>query len=321
MFKQNWEFSRQSDFTFTAVKISALFQQAFPDFKLCSYEVLSGGCANLNICVVSGTETYLLRIYLRDSTAAQREMNIAHLLQGFLPMPKFYYVGQFGEYTFAVIEHMHGISLRDLLLSGTCGPDFEIMWKVGKMLKSLQQFTFEKAGFFDDTLQVKEPFKSNDLKDFVLKTLRNTHVQRVLHKELLLKIESRFEKTNLSLLDACQPTLVHGDFDPANILVVKENNSWKISALLDFEFAFSGSYLQDIANMLRYAHKMPQAFKDCFLQGFDSALPKNYEEICKLLNISALLDILSRSDPSKRPIITADINELIDYFVDTKEFV
>lgn len=59
--------------------------------------------------------------------------------------------------------------------------------------------------------------------------------------------------------------LVHGDFDPANILVDRTEGIWKVTGILDWEFSFSGSALWDIANMLRYAHLMPPEFENAFL--------------------------------------------------------
>jgi aminoglycoside/choline kinase family phosphotransferase len=59
--------------------------------------------------------------------------------------------------------------------------------------------------------------------------------------------------------------LVHGDFDPTNILLDKINGSWVVAGILGWEFAFSGSCLWDVANMLRYAHKMPPEFQNSLL--------------------------------------------------------
>jgi Ser/Thr protein kinase RdoA (MazF antagonist) len=72
---------------------------------------------------------------------------------------------------------------------------------------------------------------------------------------------------------------VHGDFDPANILVDKVNDAWSVTGILEWEFAFSGSYLWDVANMLRYAHKMPLEFQNSFID----ALEKKWCQIAPLL--------------------------------------
>lgn len=75
--------------------------------------------------------------------------------------------------------------------------------------------------------------------------------------------------------------LTHGDYDPANMLVTQINNQWKISAILDWEFTFAGSYLLDIGMMLRYSHKIPAYFENSFLIGIkssDTSLPDNWKK-------------------------------------------
>jgi GNAT superfamily N-acetyltransferase len=112
--------------------------------------------------------------------------------------------------------------------------------------------------------------------------------------------------------------LVHGDFDPANILVDKINGSWVVTAILDWEFAFSGSCLWDVANMLRYAHKMPPEFQNSFIEALQKngiKLPAHWRTTTHLLNLSSLLDLLKRSDPQRHPNRCKDIRELRDYIL------
>ncbi len=69
----------------------------------------------------------------------------------------------------------------------------------------------------------------------------------------------------------------------------KVDSVWKVSCVLDWEFSFSGSVLSDVANMLRYAHKMPHEFQDAFLSGLASGgvtLPKNWRITIQLFNYS-----------------------------------
>ena len=112
--------------------------------------------------------------------------------------------------------------------------------------------------------------------------------------------------------------LVHADFDPANILIDQIDGKWQVVAILDWEFAFSGSMLCDVANMLRYAHKMPKEYQESFLLGLKKNnidLPEQWKIIIHLLNIVSLLDCLVRSDPENRPNQAADILSLIENIV------
>ena len=110
--------------------------------------------------------------------------------------------------------------------------------------------------------------------------------------------------------------LTHGDYEPANILVHKVSGKWQISAILDWEFAHSGSLLQDIANMLRYSHQLPYFFEEQFLHGLSESgviLPGHWRRTTHLLNLLALLDCLQRYDPLSRPKRLLDIKKLIEY--------
>jgi hypothetical protein len=80
-------------------------------------------------------------------------------------------------------------------------------------------------------------------------------------------------------------------------------------------FGLGVSYLWDVANMLRYAHKMPPEFQDAFLKGLGDGgiiLPENWRVTVNLLNLLSLLDVLKRSDPKDHSHQCADIRELID---------
>ena len=139
------------------------------------------------------------------------------------------------------------------------------------------------------------------------------------------------------LLTEDEKNLVHADFDLANIIVQEVYGIWKITGILDWEFSFSGSVLCDVANMLRYAHRMPSIFEEAFLQGLLSkskkgqsivskfrdqycvALPENWRITVHMLNLLSLLDCLVRSDPQNRPNQCSGIRELIDHILSELE--
>jgi aminoglycoside phosphotransferase (APT) family kinase protein len=64
------------------------------------------------------------------------------------------------------------------------------------------------------------------------------------------------------------PCLVHNDFGNRNILVRQENGKWGVAAILDWEFAFSGSPLLDVGHFLRYERRGAPLREPHFSQGF-----------------------------------------------------
>jgi aminoglycoside phosphotransferase (APT) family kinase protein len=89
--------------------------------------------------------------------------------------------------------------------------------------------------------------------------------------------------------------LLHSDFNPKNILV----RDSAVVAVLDWEFAFAGTPLFDIGNMLRFSDGYPPAYVDGFVAGFRAGgghLPARWREITEALDLFALADFLARPE-------------------------
>jgi Phosphotransferase enzyme family len=61
--------------------------------------------------------------------------------------------------------------------------------------------------------------------------------------------------------------LVHSDYNGKNLLAVADGGQWSITAVLDWEFAVSGSPLTGVGNMLRFRDAHPPGFADGFVAG------------------------------------------------------
>lgn len=318
-FKNNWEKTDQH-FQISPETIQAMVGLALPEKKLASHEVVSGGCANLNIKLhlVNEPQLFILRIYVRDKEAAYREEKLARLIKSSVSVPEVYFVGDVEGHRYAITEYMHGISLRGLLLNYSHESLRDVMFEAGQILASIQKYQFPKAGFFDDTLKIGHPTSNQDYITFAEKCLAHPTVLETIAQETINKIREYLEKYSFLFPDENQTHLVHGDYGPENILVDKIEGHWKITAILDWEFAHSGSTLWDVANMLRYAHHMPPLFEDSFLQGLKQGgvpLPENWRITIQLLNLSSLLDCLVRCSPKKSPSQCADIYDLINHII------
>lgn len=319
IFKQDWE-KTQSPTILSYNTIEAMLKQAHPQKKLLSYEMISGGCANLNIKINFEHEDNpsLLRIYLRDPAAQRREQKIGQLLYPTIPVPRTYYGGIYQNYNFAITEFMPGITLRDLLLSQHLYSLDDIMFKVGTMLAKVANNIFPTAGFFDHNLEIIQQTKPEDLLLFSQQYLHHQILKTHLTPQTRQKLSLFFEQYQPVLLNLTDHHLVHADFDPANILVNQIKGVWQVSAILDWEFSFAGSMMWDIANMLRYAHLMPPIFATSFIKGTESCgivLPPDWQVMVYLLNLISLMELLTRTDSEKYPRKRADICSLIDYFL------
>jgi aminoglycoside phosphotransferase (APT) family kinase protein len=317
-FKANWE--KASAEHLPQGMVEQMVRLAYPEENLLSYEVIKGGCANLNIKVYLEKKEapLILRVYLRDHEACYREQKLGQLLKGTIPIPYVYYIGESDGYYFAVSEFMPGIPLRDLLLGDLPHDLTAVMYEVGTVLSQIASYTFPKPGFFDQELNIAHELTDDFAIHFAKKCLQNENVASLLTIETCSQIRECLDQYGRFFPNSKENHLVHADFDPANILVDQIAGVWKIRGILDWEFAFSGSTLCDVANMLRYAHKMPSEFQDAFLQGLTDGgvtLPQNWQISVHMLNLLSLLDCLKRSDPQKRPNQCADIQDLIDHLL------
>ena len=319
MFKNMWE-KTQVNHNIDVQIIKAMISHTFPDAIVSDLQMIVGGCANINIkFTLIDSKPLLLRIYLRDKHAVYKEQKIAKLVKDSVPVPHVYIIGDFDDYRYAITEFIPGITLRDFLLNHFDEESTSsIMYDCGKMLAAIASYTFKAPGFFVDSLNVKNIAAEGDLQKFMIQSLRHPNVIQQLHTSVINEIAQIIARHADSFPDALAKNLVHGDYDPANILVIEEDGRWQISAVVDFEFAFSGSWLWDLSNMLRYAHKMPVNFQTAFLKGITDCgftLPSDWRVTLHVLNLASLLDCLTRTSIQEKPYQYQDICELLDYIV------
>lgn len=319
VFKENWEKSGP-DTHISTETITALIEHALPNKALVSYEIISGGCINVNIKLIleEPKKPLILRIYLRDPDCCYNEQKIASLLHGTVPVPEVYSIHDFVGYRYALVEFIPGITLRTLLLNYPKEDSANVVYNAGILLGTIQKHHFNQAGFFDKNFTVIPQQFPDDYVSFLEKCIHQTSVINTLGQATIDAIQHLVTQNAALFPNESDGNLVHGDYDPANILVDKINGQWQITAILDWEFAFSGSWLWDVSNMLRYTHQVPKWYEASFLKGLEDAgleLPENWRMSIKLLNLLSLLDILTRCEAGEKPCKQNDIVGLIKHII------
>jgi aminoglycoside phosphotransferase (APT) family kinase protein len=111
--------------------------------------------------------------------------------------------------------------------------------------------------------------------------------------------------------------LVHGDLGGRNILVAPTGDGdWRVSGLIDWENAFSGSPLWDVGSLFRYAKRYSETFRQRFERGYCEAggrLPEDWWRSARLLDATRLVSILN--DEQELPSVFAECRELIEAVV------
>jgi len=96
------------------------------------------------------------------------------------------------------------------------------------------------------------------------------------------------------------PCLVHGDCNGSNLLFRRgASGAWELAAILDWEFAFSGTPGFDFAHLLRpplgrhsdFAEAVASSYRDS-----GGALPPDWRSLARITDLFAWIDVASRPD-------------------------
>jgi fructokinase len=278
-----------------------LSREALPGSRIHHARALSGGYSNANILLVTGTgDRYILRRYLHGNTCAV-EVALAGLLVGIVPVPDVLAADPDGSATgrpVMVSRFMPGHLVSEIL-PGLAPRDAEALGRsAGAALAAIGTVTFPRPGFFKMPGLIPDGIEpTSGLPDFIDRCLctGNAHHALTPVEQQALRRHAAEVAPALGAVRGSRQ-LVHSDFNPKNLLAAVRNGSWTVTAVLDWEFAFSSTPLFDVGNMLRFRGELHPAFADGFIAEYDAVgtLPENWREISHGLDLFALTDLLTR---------------------------
>jgi fructokinase len=259
---------------------------------------LFGGYRNNNLLLeCADGARFVLRRYAGESRCAV-EAALARLLDGVVPVAPV--AAADPEGIVLLLEFVPGTQV-DVLLE-TLGEDdaHAVGVAAGRALAAIGTIGFDRPGFFSDATLRPTPM-SGDLAGFVDDCLR-----RADSRWQLTESEEdglRALAVGWTPLVPTDARLVHADFNPKNLLAERAEDGWRVT-VLDWEFAFSGSPLTDLGNVLRFGET---PFTDGVVAGA-GPLPGGWREAARALDLFAVADFLTR--PPKLPI-ARDIRVLV----------
>jgi len=278
--------------------------RAFPGCRVLSSEPLGDGLRNANfkLHLAPWREPFVLRIYEHDASLCQKEIDLMRLVGGTVPVPQVIHAEPHGWEDlppFTLTRWIEGISFRDLKRTGDAGAIAEAAQSAGETLAAIGSFTFAEPGWIAPGPTVASPLLegAHPMPRFVDLCLASENLQRRVPVELR-------DRTH-ALVWSCAPRyagldnearLVHGDFNKRNLLVRRAAGRWHVAAVLDWEFAVSGSPLGDIANFLRYERAARPVAEPHFSAGYVRAggrLPHDWRRLALLVDLVALCESLS----------------------------
>lgn len=173
--------------------------------------------------------------------------------------------------------------------------------EVGWVAAAIGAVEFDRPGFFADerlTVRAERPW-SAQLPE-VAETCMNTTTR--------LDPATRHAWVELCAAHAPGLTrvdgharLVHADVNPKNLLVTRASGGWRVTAVLDWEFAYSGCPYGDAANMARFGDDYPEGFLDGFRTAFAGHPPAGLPRAADWAYLGDVLDMFALSDLVTRP--------------------
>lgn len=299
-----------------------MLRQAIPDCRIASVTRLSGGYRNANFKVKLDSPhlTTVLRVYEHAPSLCQKEVDLIRLVGASVPVPEILFAAPTATPdmpAFAVFKFVEGITLRDLKQTGDKEAVAQAASSSGQILAELGKFHFSRAGWLSASLAVTASLMegADPLPRFVDLCLNSANLQRRIRPEVRSRIHDLVWSWAARLFDLDQETsLVHCDFGMRNLLVRQERGTWKVAALLDWEFAVAGSPLIDLGHFLRYELSDLPLLEPHFSRSFRNSggkLPHGWRQLSRIVDLSALLETFTRAQLPEN--VETEIAELIRF--------
>jgi aminoglycoside phosphotransferase (APT) family kinase protein len=291
-------------------------------------EPLLGGLRNTNfrIQIDTSPDWLVVRLYEHDASLCQKELDLFRFVARSVPVPSVLYAEPEGfddVPPFAVLQFVEGITFQDLKHRGDFVALAEGAFSVGGILAAIHRFTFPKPGWLAPGLSVTPQILegANPIPRFVDQCLASANLRRRMREEQRDRTHAMVwsRASQLASIEH-EAHLVHGDFGKRNLLMRPERGQWSISAVLDWEFAVSGSPLIDLGHFLRYERHSHPLLEPHFSRGYlqsGGTLPHDWRPLARLADLVALCGSLTH-DQLPDPVV-GELLELINATVENRD--
>jgi aminoglycoside phosphotransferase (APT) family kinase protein len=144
----------------------------------------------------------------------------------------------------------------------------EVNRQVGVILRRLHDVTFDAFGYVGVS-GVVEPHATNaDYMTFQFEKKLREFDRLGGDPKLLHQAERYVRERSDLLIDCLCASLCHDDCHEGNVLVLANDDHWRVSALLDFENAVAGDPLLDLAKTHCYARRPSEARLNALVEGY-----------------------------------------------------
>jgi len=302
--RERWQ-RATPEVTLGLADITRLLRPVFPGAAAVASRRIGGGLANTNIKVlVKGRASpVMLRLHQRDVSEGAKEAALLGRLSERVPMPDLLYFSLDNPVTghpYAVIDWVDGERL-DILARRGHGIA-ALGHAVGEALARVHAITFDKYGFFgpDLTLPAAIDLDRGGLLAYIQRALIDGPGRERLGPELVAALIRLVERHGDCLSAWPGPCLAHGDFNGSNVLLRRSRDQrWEVSAIVDWEFALSGTPGFDFAQLLRPPLGLQPSLAEGVAQSYRAAgrtLPDDWRDVARMTDLFAWIDMVSRPE-------------------------
>jgi aminoglycoside phosphotransferase (APT) family kinase protein len=259
-------------------------------------EPLTDGYRHSNYLLRTDDGPFVLRMYRHDPALCRKELDLHRLVGATVPVPELVRADPSGDPPFALFRYVEGITFRELRRSGDAEASAQAAHSAGETLAAIHRFTFDRPGWIGPGAVVTED--PPRIPEFVEERIDDARVRPIV----------RSAAGELAAMSR-QTRLAHGDFNQRNVIVRRHGGRWRVAAVLDWEFAVSGTPLMDIGNFLRY-HELPIA------SGYREAggvLPHDWRRLSMLVDLAGLASVLS--DPETPAEARAEATVILERYL------
>jgi aminoglycoside phosphotransferase (APT) family kinase protein len=294
-------------------RLAEILEPALSKRALKSFEQLQGGCSNINLLLRFDQvePPVVMRIYVRDPSACQQEVSILASAARHLPVPEIIYADEKGEEDigpYALYPYIEGMTFQELKFIGNREDMAQAAFAVGETLARLEAVPVP-ASLFSSPYAATDAFLNSPV---LARRLGARDMERLGNfiSGWLPEIGRLNEKN----------ALVHGDFNNRNTLLRRQGDRWRVTGILDWELAFSGSPLWDVARFVCYERKVRPCREPYFSDGFRNGggkLPGDWNEFSRVVNAVTAAQSLGRLDLSEH--FVPDLCRLLATILDRRD--
>ncbi len=304
-------------------QIQALLAPVLKGAAIAGVERVEGGFTNTlyRVTPADGGVSLCLRIFAAGRVQWERELKLLARVSASLPVPDALMAdcggADFGR-PYLVYRWIEGITLNKCRRHAPPAALLSVSEPLGRLLAGVASFSFPDGlnGALNDVHAGQSPMEAllSANEEALLHGLARERLGAALADVMWRCLEAGAAR--LCGLDRAA-SLVHGDLGGRNILVAPaEDGGWRVSGLIDWEDAFSGSPLWDAGSLFRYTRRYSETFRQRFERGYrdaGGALPEDWLRTARLLD--ATRQVATLNEERELPVVFAECRELIEAVV------